>query len=284
MIRLTGADGEHAVLHDLGGSGPPLLLTHGNSLNTGMWATVVPHLQDGFHCWGLDFRGHGSARPQHDDMSVERSRFVDEVLAATDALGGGPLLAAGHSLGASSLVLAELALPGTYQGLWLYEPLLAPPGSPRPDIDHPLVQASRRRRIDFSTVDAAYERFVSKLPFSACEPAAVRAYIELGTYSLGDGAVRLSCSGDTEARIYVTGRPIEYTKLSTVRCPAVVARGGSLAAKRNHIPPKLAQPIAEALGNGRLKTFTELGHFGPMENGEAIAQDIQVHLEPLIAA
>ena len=81
MIHLTGTDGEHAVLHDLGGSGPPLLLTHGNSLNTGMWATVVPQLQDGFHCWGLDFRGHGSARPQHDDMSVERSRFVDEVMA-----------------------------------------------------------------------------------------------------------------------------------------------------------------------------------------------------------
>ncbi|WP_420446379.1 alpha/beta fold hydrolase [Candidatus Poriferisodalis sp.] len=150
-----------------------MLLNHGNSLNTGMWATVVPHLQDGFHCWGLDFRGHGSARPQYDDMSVERSHFVDE----------------------------------------------------------------------------AYERFVSKLPFSACEPAAVRAYVELGTYSLGDGAVRLSCSGDTEARIYVTGRPIEYTKLSTVRCSAVMARGGSLAAKRNDIPPKLAQPIAETLGN-----------------------------------
>ncbi|WP_420442839.1 alpha/beta fold hydrolase [Candidatus Poriferisodalis sp.] len=160
-----------------------MLLTHGNSLNAGMWATVVPHLQDGFHCWGLDFRGHGSARPQHDDMSVERSHFVDEVLAATDALGGGRLLAAGHSLDASSLVLAELAQPGTYQGLWLYEPLLAPPGASRPDIDHPL-----------------------------------------------------------------------------------------------------AQPIAEVLGNGRLKTFTELGHFGPMENGEAIAQDIRVHLEPLIAA
>ena len=109
MIHLTGTDGEHAVLHDVGGNGPPLLLTHGNSLNTGMCATVVPHLHDGFHCWGLDFRGRGSARPQHDDMSVERSRFVDEVMASTDALGGGPLLAAGHSLGASSLVLAEHA-------------------------------------------------------------------------------------------------------------------------------------------------------------------------------
>ncbi len=96
MMRLTTSDGEHAVLHDLGGHGPPLLMTHGNGLNAGMWATVVPHLQDTFRCWGLDFRGHGASRPQHDGMSVERSRFVEEVLGAVNALGGEPMLAAGH--------------------------------------------------------------------------------------------------------------------------------------------------------------------------------------------
>ena len=283
MFRLTGRDGEHAVLHDMGGGGPPLLLTHGNSLNAAMWATVAPHLRDGFRCWGLDFRGHGAARPRHQDMSVERSRFVDEVLAAAAALGDEPLLAAGHSLGASSLLLAALAQPGTFAGLWLYEPLLAPPGSPRPDADHPLVQASRRRRIHFPSVDEAYERFVSKPPFSGCEPAAVRAYLELGTYPTDDGDVRLSCSGDTEARIYVTGLPIEYTRLSEIRCPAVVARGGA-EAMRNDIPPRLAPAIAEALGNGRLEDFSQFGHFGPMQDGEAIAQSIRAHLEPLIAA
>ena len=283
MIPLTGSDGEHAVLHDLGGSGSPLLLTHGNSLNAGMWAAVVPHLRDSFHCWGLDFRGHGAARPQHDDMSVERSHFVDEVLAAAEVLGGEPLLAAGHSLGASSLLLAELAQPGTCTGLWLYEPLLAPPGAPRPEADHPLVQASRRRRIHFASLEEAYERFVSKPPFSGCEPQAVRAHLELGTYPTDDDAVRLSCSGDTEARIYVTGLPIEYSRLGNIRCPCVVARGGA-GAMRNDIPPKLAKPIAEALGNGRLEVFSKFGHFGPMQDGKAIAGSIRSHLEPLIAA
>lgn len=281
MMRLTGTDGEHAVLHDMGGDGAPLLLTHGNGLNAGMWATVVPHLHDGFRCWGLDFRGHGASRPQHDGMSVDRARFVDEVLTAVNALGGEPMLAAGHSLGAASLLLAELRQPGTYRGLWLYEPVLVPPGFPRPDSEHPLVQASRRRRIRFATIDEAYERFTSKLPFSACEPKAVRAYVELGTYPSGDDAVRLSCSGDTEARIYEAGVPIVYDEFGQVACPTVVARGDS-PAMWNDIPPQVAQPIAESLGNGRLEAFAELSHFGPMENGKLVADAIRAHLEPLV--
>lgn len=281
MMRLTGSDGEHAVLHDLGGTGAPLLLTHGNGLNAGMWATVVPHLADSFRCWGLDFRGHGASRPQNDDMSVERSHFVSEVITAVNALGGEPMLAAGHSLGAASLLLAELARPGTYRGLWLYEPVLVPPGFPRPDGEHQLVQASRRRRIRFATVDEAYERFTSKPPFSLCESEAVRAYVKLGTYPSGDDAVRLSCSGDTEARVYEASVPINYQEFSAVTCPTVVARGDS-PAMWNEIPPQVAQPIAESLGNGRLEAFAELSHFGPMENGQKIAMAIRDHLKPLI--
>ena len=105
MIRLADDDGEHAVLHDLGGSGPNLLLTHGNGLNSGMWADVIPRLRCSFRCWGIDSRGHGAARPRRPDMmSVDRRILAGEVLAAVDRLGGGPVLAVGHSAGASTLL------------------------------------------------------------------------------------------------------------------------------------------------------------------------------------
>ena len=107
VLELLDDDGEPAALHDYGGDGPQLLLTHGNGLNAGMWATALPVLQQRFHCWALDFRGHGASRPRQASFSVDRGHFVNEVRAAVHAMGGAPVLAAGHSLGGATLLRAE---------------------------------------------------------------------------------------------------------------------------------------------------------------------------------
>jgi pimeloyl-ACP methyl ester carboxylesterase len=280
MQLLTGSDGEHAVLHDLGGDGPPLLLTHGNGLNAGMWATVVPHLRSAVHCYGLDFRGHGASRPRSEGFSVDRGHLVDEVMAAAEHLGT-PLDAVGHSLGGATLIRAELEHPGTFRRLWVFEPVIVPPGRARPDDAHPLVVASRKRRSRFASADDAIARFRSKPPFSECEPEAVRAYVELGTREVtapdGGSEVELTCIGDTEARIFLSGTHTDFDTLRAVSCPTVVARGESIA-PGNDIPPAVAAPIAEALGRGQLLPMEGLTHFGPMEDGAAVAEAIRRHL------
>lgn len=274
---LPGADGATAALHDFGGDGPPLLLTHGNGLNAGMWATVVPHLRGRFHCYGLDFRGHG-ASPTHDDtMSVDRGRFVDEVLAAVDAVGGGPIVAAGHSLGAVTLLKAELARPGTFSALWVFEPVMVPPELGADRAPTMLIEASRRRRMEFDSVDDAVTRFCSKPPYANCEADAVRAYVETGTYPVEDGRVRLSCSGEIEARIYESNERRPLDEVAPITIPVVVAAGAEVA-MGNDLPPMVAPLIAEALGNGRLELFDGLTHFGPMENGAVVAAAIVEHL------
>ena len=126
MHLLQGDDGEHGVLHDFGGDGPPLLLTHGNGLNAAMWTTALPVLQRHRHCFGLDFRGHGASRTQIPPLDVERSHLVTEILLAVAVIDEGPIDAVGHSLGGATLVRTELENPGTFRRMWLFEPVMVP--------------------------------------------------------------------------------------------------------------------------------------------------------------
>ena len=276
MLILDGDDGEHCVVHDFGGEGPPVLLTHGNGLNAGMWATVVPLLRSHRRCFGLDFRGHGASRVLNPPLDVERSRLVTEVLNAVTAIGEGPIDAVGHSLGGATLLRTEVENPQTFQKLWLFEPVMVPEGQPRPDGDHPLVIAARRRRSEFASLDEFIERLMSKPPYAQCEEAAVRAYAELGSQPTAAGIV-LTCSGETEAEIFSSGTPTDFSTLAPVKSPVVVARGEAVAAG-NELPPAMAEPIASHLGNGELLTMEGLTHFGPMEDGERVAQAVLAHL------
>jgi pimeloyl-ACP methyl ester carboxylesterase len=277
--QLRDDDGEHAALHDLGGDGPSLLLTHGNGLNAGMWATVVPHLRDSFRCFGLDFRGHGASRQTRERIPVERRWFVAEVLAAADAVGGAPVLAAGHSLGGATLLRTEQQHPGTLRACWTFEPVLVPDTWDAKPPPSNLIEASRRRRLVFPSVQEAVDRFRSKPPFAACEPEAVRAYVETGTAPQPDGTVKLTCSGETEASIYETNEQLDFSRFAAITCPVVVATGAAVATG-NELPPMVAPLVAAALGDARLESLPGLTHFGPMEDGARIARSILDHLAP----
>ncbi len=316
MQRLVGSDGEHAALHDLietdladfgqaarqnlpiKTAQTQLLMTHGNGLNSGIWAATTAHLQNEFHCWGLDFRGHGAARTTNPEIDVERSVLATEISAAVEYLrshdqpattcgrtdggvGNGtstaPVVGIGHSLGAACMLMAEIATPGTFSALWLYEPVLFPLDIERPESPTPLIEATRRRRIHFDSTQDAFDRLISKPPFSNCDPAAVRAYIDLGTYPVDTGGVVLSCSIETEISGYEAIKPMDFGLLKTVLCPTMVARGGS-PDEYNEYPPQIAEPIIAELPNAELVTFSNLNHFGPMEDGAKAAASIKSFL------
>ena len=191
-------------------------------------------------------------------------------------LPGTPLDVVGHSLGGATAIRCELEHQGTFRRIFAFEPVITPPGGRRPDEEHPLVVASRKRRSRFDSVDAAVERFRSKPPYSDCEAAAVEAYVRLGTAPVDDGPpgqVELTCSGDTEARIFMSGTPTVFSTLGTITAPTAVARGENISAG-NDIPPQMAAPVAEALGAGRLIPMEGLTHFGPMEDGGRVARAV----------
>ncbi len=282
---LTSADGEPVALHDFGGSaeGPPLLLSHGNGLNAGMWAPALPALAPHFRLYGLDLRGHGRSRPTREDYSVAREDLAGDVVAAVEAIGG-PVAFAGHSLGAASAVMAARDHPSAqrlFRGLWLFEPVLVPDDLERRPGDGPsaLVEMSRRRRMDFDSIDDAITRFRSKPPYSLCDPRSVEGYVEIGTFPT-EGGVRLSCRGEDEARVFGSMATISFDQLATIEIPALVVSGAAIN-EANALPPKLAPRIADALGRGEWHEVEGLSHFGPMEAPEAMARSIVEFFERL---
>jgi pimeloyl-ACP methyl ester carboxylesterase len=274
--RVPSTRGVTVALYDLGGDGPPLLFCHPTGFHAMTWAPLAGELDTAARCWSLDFRGHGDSTVP-DDGDYTWSGMADDVLAAVDHIGAPPagMLAVGHSLGGAALVLAEQARPGTFAGLWLFEPIIPPPPEgPLPAGPNPLATAARKRRRRFPDRDAAYANYASKPPLDTLTPAALRAYVDHGFRDVPGGEVELKCTPEVEAAVFESsfGTPI-FPRLGEVRCPVTVAVSGD-----GGMPARLAPLVVDALPEARLESYPELTHFGPMEDPARLAVAIRAAL------
>lgn len=263
MLKVPTPDGLTLAVHDLGGSGRPTLLCHATGFHGAVWEPMASALGDGFARWAVDFRAHGlSAVPAEQPLGWES--FGEDVLAVVDALDlpPGEILGVGHSMGGAALLLAEEARPGTFAGLWLFEPI-APPTGALPSIEggNAMADGAARRRPTFPSHAAAIANFAAKPPFNVLRADALHAYVRHGFQPGEDGTVHLACRADDESQIYRGGGAHHaFDHLAEVICPVVVACG------RDESGPALFAPaIVQALPHGRLERLESLGHFGPLE-------------------
>ena len=271
MRHVPGPQGSSLAVHDLGDGRRPTLLCHATGFHGAVWEPFAGALGDGFDRWSLDFRAHGaSAVPE--GQALDWEGFGDDVLAVVDALGllPGEILGIGHSMGGAALLLAEQRRPGTFAGLWLYEPVTFPPefaavagGEPGPNR---LAEGAARRRPTFPSRAAALENYAAKPPFAVLRADALHAYVRHGFVpddapDAEPGSVRLACRPADESQIY-RGGPAHgaFAHLGDVACPVVIAHGDDVDG-----PARIAPVVAAALPAGRIEDFGSLSHFGPLE-------------------
>lgn len=275
-MRVRSTDGVELEVHDLGGDGPDLLLTHGTGLHGLVWEPFAHHLT-GFHVWSLDARAHGDSTAPV-GRPLEWDGFADDVLAVVDGLALDRPFGVGHSKGSTALLLAEERRPGTFRALYCYEPALAPfdvpEGADRPP--NPMAESARRRRATFPSHRDAYENFAGKAPFSTLHPDALRAYVDHGLAPTADGTVALKCSPETEAEIYDRGTGHRaFHDLHLIPCPVTIALGDE-----ELIPAAFGRAVAAAIADARVASFPDLGHFGPLQDPEAVARSVVEALTP----
>ncbi|MEV1119194.1 alpha/beta hydrolase [Actinosynnema sp. NPDC049800] len=243
-------------LNDRKQSGEPIrtaLFCHAAGFTGRVWRSCVKNLRTPLRAAALDLRGHGGAPPLAEDAGW--GVFADDVLRAARALGAGPLIGVGHSLGATSLLLAEARAPGTFDLLVCFEPILATRHDPA------FAEAAARRRAVFGSRADALARWSARPPLSRLAPEVLADYVDSGLAEEPDGRVRLRCAPEVEAQLFRTAISCPWREaLPSVRCPTVFLRGGESVVVSGD---SLAAACA-GLPAGRVGEVPGLDHLGPL--------------------
>jgi len=274
---VEAADGVPIAAWQLGGTGPPLLVAHATGFHTGCYRALAGGLVDRFRVVGIDCRGHGrSGTPPlaaGEDGRVPAmgwDRFADDVLAVVDALDLRGGFAFGHSCGGATLLLAEQRQPGTFAGIFTYEPVVAPPAfwAAWPAAGPDPGRAALRRRAVFASRAAAVQHYGDKQSLSCLRPDVLGDYVEGGFADQADGTVRLRCDPAAEAATFAMARHNQvWDHLPLVACPTTFACG----AAPSDFGAEAAAALAARAPRGRREVHPALGHLGPLEDPDEVA-------------
>ncbi len=267
---VASSDGVNIAVHDFGGSGRLLLLCHATGFCGHVWGPVISHLRDRFHCVAIDFRGHGrSVLP--DGASLDWEAMGGDFQAVVDHLSpDSPVLAVGHSMGGSAIILAETAKPGTVERAWTFEPILLRRGPVLLGADAPdIAKGARNRRARFESRAAALERYGSRPPLGLLDPRALQAYVEHGMNEHPDGGVELACRPETEAGVFENHNNGAYERSGLITIPIVIGASGDEGG-----PAEWATSATEEFPHLTLVSYPDLTHFGPLQEPDRLAVDI----------
>lgn len=266
---VTTDDGFDIAIHDLGGVGPQLLAVHAASLCAAVFAPLAHELVREFSLVAPDLRGHGRSRGAG-SHHITWSRLADDIAQVLDCLDG-PVFGFGHSLGATSLLLAAARRPHKLRAIVAYEPVLLL-GDAAAGFAEAQASRSERRYDRFASIHSARSRLVDRAPLDRLEPAALEGYLQEGFIEDNNGEVALVLEPASEASLYRAGVGLMMdTELSRVRCPVSIITGeqsgsaGELGA--DHLLSLLPGASASEL-RGR-------GHFGPLEDSKSTADLIR---------
>lgn len=282
-MYVPSTDGVQLAVHDLGGTGSALLVSHATGFHGRCYLPLAAQLAGSVHSVAFDYRGHGDT--QRPAGEVEWLCYGDDALAMATWLAereGGPIDAFGHSMGGACLLMAAHRNPGLFRRIIAFEPIVFPPGGIRDGADgavpageSPMVAGARRRRAVFPSYEAAIANFSSKPPLNSFTPAALEAYVRFGFVEDEEGSVHLKCSPETEAGTFATGGlHTTWDDLPQIATEVLVV-GGVVQPMQ---PSMIAAGVAERLPNGRFLQRDDLDHFGPMTHPAEIAAIITAEL------
>ena len=276
-ILIDSSDGVKVCAHDYGGVGPDVLFCHATGFHGRYWDPICSRMVSNFRCVTIDFRGHGNSFVS-EEITMDWTGMAEDVLATIDYLNLTSPFAVGHSMGGSSILLAEQMQQETFRAAWLFEPIVIGGEAITPEMSKggSLAVSARKRKEIFSSREEAFKRYASRPPFSIVDEESLWSYVNYGFRDHKDGVI-LKCRGEIEAQVFENSVTTIFDSLHLVDLPVTVAASGDQEG-----PAIIAPQIVAQLSKGNLELYSDLTHFAPMEDPSRISEGIMRELNKVL--
>ncbi len=252
-----------------------LIFLHANGLNARAYSEVLEPLGERFRVLALDLRGHGrSALPTRGFGYASWGVHRDDLIGLIERQCSHTVSLAGHSLGATTALLAAGKRPDLVAGLALIEPVMMPdivnglallPGAPLVTrLLFPIARQARRRRAHFESRAAAKALLSKRGIFRSFSERALDDFLADGLIETDDGGVRLACAPAFEAATYSALRNDPWRALARARGPIAVLRAQNGSTVHETAAARLARMRADV----RVAVLAGAGHMLPFERPE----------------
>ena len=204
-------DGRISAVH-FGDSSAPirLVMLNANGFNGYSYKTILEPL--GVHAVALDLRGHGMSELPTDVAGLKNWHiFRDDVAEFFDRYIDSPAVLAGHSYGGVTGILAMPLIKEKVSGYVGFDPVLVPGlfrainrlpgGRAYMKARLPIARNAGRRKSQFESLEAAFNRYQNRGAFRGFSDEALRDYLTGGLLADGEG-VKLACDPLWEQAIF----------------------------------------------------------------------------------
>ncbi|MEG3586558.1 MAG: alpha/beta hydrolase [Actinomycetota bacterium] len=276
-ILINSGNGVKICAHDHGGTGPDVLFCHATGFHGRYWDPICSRMKENFRCVAIDLRGHGNSFVPEKTI-MDWKGMAEDVLATINYLSLTSPFAVGHSMGGSSILLAEQMRPETFRAAWLFEPIVIGGEAITPEMSKggSLAVSARKRKEIFNSREEAFERYASRPPFSTVDEESLWAYVNYGFRDHDEGVI-LKCRGEMEARVFENSITTIFDALDLIDIPVTVAASGDQEG-----PAIIAPQVVSQLSKGNLELYSDLTHFAPMEDPSRIAEGIMKTLNKVL--
>ncbi len=230
---------------------PAMVLLHGLTGHAHTWDLLANSLQNEYHIFALDQRGHGDTGwPDPPQYSTED--FVEDVRELAVHWGIDRFVLIGLSMGAHNALAFASRHPEMVDRLVPVDIGPSLPSLRDPDRQarwDPLYQ-------DFDTLEEAYADAVEANPIA--DPEVIRYRVRHNLNRTGDGRWTPKCTRD----VALHWKPDDLAEeIKTIQCRTLVVRGG----ESEVLSPEVAESMSAAIPGSALVTIEGSGHSVPQD-------------------